>query len=111
MEQMQMELLNANKYLEYRDIPVPYVVKFTDERNRSKLISFLDRVGSYTGYDKDMKIRIFVASDGDFCAFEAIDYNITFINTTHKLIDFLSDCRVMDDVSISQLRSMIGNYQ
>ena len=106
-----MEHVNTSLYREYKEEPIPYIVTFEDEKNRSKLISFLDRVGSYTGYDKDMLLRVFVSTDNDFCAMEAIDYNLTFVNTSHKLIDFLTDCKVIDNMPISLFRSLIGRYQ
>lgn len=83
-------------------------VTFTDEKNRSKLISFLDRVGQYNGYDKDMKIRVFTDMENDFCAFEAIDYRLSFLSTAHKLDDMMNECR-MTECTIGQLRSMVAS--
>ena len=83
-------------------------VTFNDEKNRSKLISFLDRVGQYNGYDKDMKIRIFTDMDNDFCAFEAIEYRLSFLSTAHKLDEMMNECR-MTECTIGQLRSMLAN--
>lgn len=83
------------------------LITFNDERNRSKLITYLDRIGTYNGFDKEMKVRIFTDIDNDFCAFEAVDYRISFMSTNHKIIDMLNECRVVE-ADISQLRSMIA---
>lgn len=83
-------------------------VTFSDEKNRSKLITFLDRVGSYSNYDKAMQLRVFIDENSDFCAFEAIDYQLCFVSTNHKLIDMMSSWSVLAPVSISELRSMIA---
>lgn len=83
-------------------------VTFNDEKNRSKLIGFLDRVGQYSGYDKDMKIRIFTDMENDFCAFEAVEYRLSFLSTAHKLDDMMNECR-MTESTIGQLRSMLAS--
>lgn len=83
-------------------------ITFKDEKNRSKLIKFLDRIGTYTGYDKDMNLRVFVDGDNDFCAFEAVDYRLSFLSTAHKIIEMYGDWRVIEPVTISKLRSMIA---
>lgn len=84
-------------------------ITFSDEKNRSKLMTFLDRVGSYSNYDKEMELRVFVDSKSDFCAFEALKYQLCFVSTNHKLIDMVHDWSVISPVSISELRSMIAN--
>lgn len=86
-------------------------VTFRDEKNRSKLIKFLDSIGSYNSYDREMKLRVFVDDNNDFCAFEAVDYNLSFVNTTHKLVDMPTTWRVLEPISISQLRSMLAYAQ
>lgn len=83
-------------------------VTFSDEKNRSKLMLFLDRVGGYTNFDKDMKLRVFVDDNNDFCAFEAVDYQMSFVSTNHKLIDMISDWRIIEPMSISELRRQVA---
>lgn len=82
-------------------------VTFRDEKNRSKLINYLDRVGQYQGFDKQMDVMVYVSPDGDFVAFESVKYRIAFINTSHKLHDLIAES-YMFSVPISGLRSLIA---
>lgn len=105
-----MSFVNADYDSFTKPVPIGKVT-FNDEKNRAKLLNYLERVGNYTGFDNDMLLRVFVDENNDFCAFEAIKYRISFVSTAHKLIDMISDCRCIDNVTIPQLRSMIANHQ
>lgn len=102
----------VNDYLNPFGLPVKTAsVTFSDEKNRSKLISYLDRVGSYTNFDKDMILRVFVDESNDFCAFEAVKYAMCFVSTKKKLIDMPSEWRCIEPVTMEELRSMIASHQ
>lgn len=103
-----MTHVNDFQFSFYQPTPRKHI-SFSDEKNRSKLITFLDRVGSYSNYDKDMALRVFVDDEGDFCAFEAVKYQLAFVSTNHKLVDVVSSWNVLEPVTISELRSMIAS--
>lgn len=51
----------------------------------STLKAYLYRISRYSNFDPAMKIRIFVASDCDFTAFEALDFRMGFTSIDHKI--------------------------
>ena len=56
------------------------------EKVRSRLRSYLYNISRYSNFDPGMQLRVFVASDGDFTAFEAVDYRLGFTSADHKLM-------------------------
>lgn len=58
-----------------------------NEKVLSRLCDYLGNIGCYRNFDPDMQVRIFVTSDGDFTAFEAVDYRASFISNDHKLME------------------------
>lgn len=57
------------------------------EKVSSRLRAYLYNISRYSNFDESMKIRVFVASDLDFTAFEAVDYRLGFTSSDHKLMD------------------------
>ena len=56
----------------------------------NRLQSFLSNMSNYPNFDDKMLLNIFVNIAGDFTAFEAVNYNIGFTSTDHKLIETIS---------------------
>lgn len=50
-----------------------------------RLQKFLENISNYDNFDGDMELDIFVNSQGDFTALEAVRYNLQFTNAEHKL--------------------------
>lgn len=57
------------------------------EKVLHRLRIYLDNISCFPNLDPGMQLRVFVASDGDFTAFEAIDYRIGFTSNDHKLME------------------------
>ena len=57
------------------------------EKVSSRLRAYLYNISRYSNFDPGMQLRVFVASDGDFTAFEAVDYRLGFTSADHKLMD------------------------
>lgn len=57
------------------------------EKVSSKLRAYLYNISRYSNFNPDMMLRVFVASDGDFTAFEAKDYKLAFTSSDHKMMD------------------------
>ena len=57
------------------------------EKVLARLRAYLYNISRYSNFDPGMQVRIFVASDGDFTAFEAVDYRLGFTSADHKLMD------------------------
>ena len=58
-----------------------------NEKVLSHLRTYLYKISSYSNFDEAMKLRIFVDSEGDFTAFEAVEYMLGFTSSAHKLSD------------------------
>lgn len=57
------------------------------EKVLDRLRVYLNNISCYPNFDPGMQVRIFVTSDGDFTAFEAVDYRLGFTSTDHKLME------------------------
>lgn len=53
----------------------------------SKLRAYLYNISRYSNFNPDMVLRVFVASDLDFTAFEAKYFKLAFTSADHKMID------------------------
>lgn len=53
----------------------------------SKLRAYLYNISRYSNFNPDMVLRVFVASDLDFTAFEAKDFKLAFTSSDHKMMD------------------------
>lgn len=56
-----------------------------NEKVLSHLRTYLYKLSGYGNFDDTMKIRVFVDSEGDFTAFEAVEYMLGFTSSGHKL--------------------------
>lgn len=57
------------------------------EKVASRLRAYLYNIRQYRNFNPMMKLRVFVASDGDFTAFEAVDFKLGFTSSDHKMVD------------------------
>lgn len=71
------------------------------------LKTYLDKVATYKGFRDDMPVRVYVAPDGDFLAFEAVDYNLSFTSNSHKLYELKSSVQ-LDHISIKALKDRVS---
>lgn len=57
------------------------------EKTREMLRVYLGRISGYKNFDQQMKVRVYMDAEKDFTAFEAVNYNLLFTSTAHKLLD------------------------
>lgn len=67
------------------------------------LASYLEKVKDYEHFNPFDKIRVFVTDDGDFTAFEALDYNLQFTSSAHKLTETIQSSCIIDPIPFDRL--------
>lgn len=60
------------------------------EKVAARLRAYLFNISKYSHFDQGMKLRVFVTSDGDFTAFEAVEYKIGFTSSDHKMMETIA---------------------
>ena len=80
-------------------------VQFKNDKVRSHLKSYLDKVSSYNNFDSDMELIIWAHQpDNDFMALEAKEYMLGFSSYAYKPSSFMSSEVNRCDTDFNSLR-------
>lgn len=74
---------------------------------RFHLKNYLDKMQSFNEFSPDMNVRVFVDSQGDFTAFESVDYMIGFTSVAHPLADTIYSRYASVTCEYSELRAIV----
>jgi len=66
------------------------------------LVGYLDKVRTYDRFNPFDLVRVFVNSNGDFTAFEALDYNLQFTSSDHKITETINSNRIIDPIQFDR---------
>ena len=78
-----------------------------DDKVFSRLMDYLKRMTAYSNFNDQMKVRVYVDSEKDFTAFEAVNYRLNFTSTAHKLLDTIKSKYAPEVVSFSDFYNHI----
>lgn len=62
-------------------------LEINNDRVKSQLTAFLNRVSMWKYHNDEMQIRVYVDSKGDFVYCEAVKYSLSFFSNAHKIRD------------------------
>ena len=66
------------------------------------LVNYLEKVKDYENFNPFGMLNVFVNKDMDFTAFEAVDYNLQFTSSAHKLTETITSPYTVPPVSFDQ---------
>ena len=74
----------------------------TDDKVFSRLIDYLKRMTTYSNFNDQMPVRVYVNNEKDFTAFEAVNYKLNFMSSAHKLLDTIKSKYSPEVVTFSE---------
>lgn len=84
-------------------------ITINDEKVFSRLLDYLKRMTGYSNFDDQMPVRVYVNSEKDFTAFEAVNYRLSFTSSAHKLLDTIKSKYAPEVVPFSEFYNHVLN--
>lgn len=76
---------------------------------RYRLMRFLENISNYDNFDEDMELDVFVNSLGDFTAVEAVNYNLQFTSSDHKLLETIQSKYIKTRTNYREFSKIVYN--
>lgn len=78
-----------------------------DKKVLDYLDSYLEKMSRHDNFNEEMTLKVYVNNKNDFTAFEAKDYRINFLSTSHKLMETIRSSTILDLVTFKDFRSKV----
>ena len=79
-----------------------------DQKVLQYLDGYLDKMSKHSNFNEEMTLKVYANSKKDFTAFEAKDYRISFVSTSHKLMETIKSTVILDYVTFKEFRSKVS---
>lgn len=79
-----------------------------DRKVLEYLDSYLDKMSKHSNFNEEMTLKVYANSKNDFTAFEAKDYRLNFVSSSHKLMETIKSKSIMDYVTFKDFRSKVS---